>query len=226
MANLIIKPTSGGSLVLQDEGGDAALTVGTTGSTTLAGTANNLGTSTAGTLSSGVTFPTGHVLNTYFLQDASGTSYDLNEAYSNNSITNNTHYDTGMYFKLTPASSTNKFIIQFQMVVTFHNTSSDGGYSLILGVTPTGGSETKPITCQDRTSLSGNEHGGFYEASNYHSGAHVNSISRNWFYTCSSSAEHLFKLYFAGYSANEVALNNYGNTKPVWIIKELSLIHI
>ena len=39
MANLIIKPTSGGSLILQDEGGDAALTVGTTGSTTLAGTA-------------------------------------------------------------------------------------------------------------------------------------------------------------------------------------------
>ena len=48
MANLIIKPTSGGSLVLQDEGGDAALTVGTTGSTTLAGTTNNLGTVTAG----------------------------------------------------------------------------------------------------------------------------------------------------------------------------------
>ena len=62
MADLIIKPSSGNSLVLQDEGGDAALTVGTTGSTTLAGTANNLGTATAGTLSSGVTFPTGHVL--------------------------------------------------------------------------------------------------------------------------------------------------------------------
>ena len=50
MANLIIKPTSGGSLILQDEGGDAALTVGTTGSTTLAGTANNLGTVTAGNI--------------------------------------------------------------------------------------------------------------------------------------------------------------------------------
>ena len=55
MANLIIKPTSGGSLVLQDEGGDAAVTVGTTGTTTFAenatfsGTANNLGTVTAGT---------------------------------------------------------------------------------------------------------------------------------------------------------------------------------
>ena len=57
MANLIIKPTSGGSLILQDEGGDAALTVGTTGSTTLAGTANNLGT-----IASTTTFPTGHIL--------------------------------------------------------------------------------------------------------------------------------------------------------------------
>ena len=60
MANLIIKPTSGGSLILQDEGGDAALTVntagniqaattlGVTGNTTLSGSANNIGTVTAG----------------------------------------------------------------------------------------------------------------------------------------------------------------------------------
>jgi len=63
MANLIIKPTSGGSLILQDEGGDAALTVntagniqaattlGVTGNTTLSGSANNIGTTTAGTYS-------------------------------------------------------------------------------------------------------------------------------------------------------------------------------
>lgn len=55
MANLIIKPTSGGSLILQDEGGDAAITVGATGNTTLAGTTNNLGTVTAGIIASGVT---------------------------------------------------------------------------------------------------------------------------------------------------------------------------
>ena len=55
MANLIIKPTRGGRLVLQDEGGDAALTVGTTGSTTLAGTTNNLGTVTAGTIGNAAT---------------------------------------------------------------------------------------------------------------------------------------------------------------------------
>jgi len=53
MADMIIKPSSGNSLVFQDEGGDAALTVGTTGNTTLAGTANALGTVTAGTLGAG-----------------------------------------------------------------------------------------------------------------------------------------------------------------------------
>ena len=71
MANLIIKPTSGGSLVLQDEGGDAALTVGTTGNTTLAGTANNIGTVTAGTykstIHSATTFPSGHVIKSALL---------------------------------------------------------------------------------------------------------------------------------------------------------------
>ena len=62
MANLIIKPTSGGSLILQDEGGTAANTIdasgnsqlagtlGVTGNATLSGTANNLGTVTAGTI--------------------------------------------------------------------------------------------------------------------------------------------------------------------------------
>jgi len=73
MANLIIKPTSGGSLILQDEGGDAALTVGTTGSTTLAGTANNLGTVTAGTITA-ATFPSGHVIQTVVYTSASQAS--------------------------------------------------------------------------------------------------------------------------------------------------------
>ena len=69
MANLIIKPTSGGSLILQDEGGDAAVTVGTTGSTTLAGTTNNVGTVTAGTFNSVIgTSATGHGLTTHFQQ--------------------------------------------------------------------------------------------------------------------------------------------------------------
>ena len=75
MANLIIKPTSGGSLILQDEGGDTALTVGTTGSTTLAGTANNLGTVTAGTISTGATIATG-VHGKYVLEEQTGYVYE------------------------------------------------------------------------------------------------------------------------------------------------------
>ena len=53
MANLIIKPTSGGSLILQDEGGTAANTIDASGNTTLAGTTNNIGTVTGGTISTG-----------------------------------------------------------------------------------------------------------------------------------------------------------------------------
>ena len=93
MANLIIKPTSGGSLILQDEGGDAALTVGTTGSTTLAGTANNVGTVTAGTysstISSAATFPTGHIIKAgvlYIDQDDTSTVSGTNTSYADSGI--------------------------------------------------------------------------------------------------------------------------------------------
>ena len=54
MANLIIKPTSGGSLVLQDEGGDAALTINTSGAATFAGDVTASGTA-SGSLQPGWT---------------------------------------------------------------------------------------------------------------------------------------------------------------------------
>tara|TARA_Y100001949_G_C15928714_1_gene304626 strand:- start:242 stop:874 length:633 start_codon:yes stop_codon:yes gene_type:complete len=59
MANLIIKPTSGGSLILQDEGGTAAHTIDASGNHTLSGTTNNVGTVTAGVIGSAVTGGTG-----------------------------------------------------------------------------------------------------------------------------------------------------------------------
>ena len=64
MANMIIKPASGGSLILQDEGGTAAHTIDTSGNHTLSGTTNNLGTVTAGTLGTGLAFPAGHIIKT------------------------------------------------------------------------------------------------------------------------------------------------------------------
>ena len=54
MGNLTIKPNTGGLLKLQDEGGTDAISISTTGNTTLAGTANALGTVTSGTLGSAV----------------------------------------------------------------------------------------------------------------------------------------------------------------------------
>ena len=59
MANLIIKPSAGGQLIIKDEGGDAAITVATGGATTfaenatLSGVGNNIGTVTAGTINVG-----------------------------------------------------------------------------------------------------------------------------------------------------------------------------
>ena len=68
MANLIIKPTTGGSLILQDEGGTAANTIDASGNTTLAGTANNIGTVTAGNIGA-----LGKILHNIVIFTASGT---------------------------------------------------------------------------------------------------------------------------------------------------------
>ena len=62
MANLIIKPSAGGDLKLQDEGGDDAITVGATGTTTFAENAS-FTTGNIGTLTSATIFPAGHTLN-------------------------------------------------------------------------------------------------------------------------------------------------------------------
>ena len=140
MANLIIKPTSGGSLILQDEGGDAAVTVGTTGgatfaqSATFSGTTNNLGTTTAGTLSSGVTFPAGHVIQVRFSNGAttdttSSTSFqatDIKDTITftaGNKILCQTGVDTYMY----GGGADTGLQIQF-------STDDDDGSSNMIGV--------------------------------------------------------------------------------------------
>ena len=83
MANLILKPSTGGVLKIQNDAGTvdalsvntsgnltAAGTLAVTGNTTLSGTANNIGTITAGTIGSTVTFPAGHIINAVLLSDS------------------------------------------------------------------------------------------------------------------------------------------------------------
>jgi hypothetical protein len=106
MANLIIKPTSGGSLILQDEGGTAAHTIDASGNHTLSGTTNNIGTATAGTLSSGVTFPTGHTIQTKFAQVAVAIAAITTSG-------DNTEVHSGLRIDFTPVASTSKIIFTF-----------------------------------------------------------------------------------------------------------------
>lgn len=126
MADLIIKPSSGNSLVLQDEGGDAALTVGTTGSTTLAGTGNNLGTVTAGSIAGGsitsaTTFPAGHVIQT--TDNFTGSTQTVMGSAGDNVWT-----DTVVTGSITTSSATNAVIVHWDVTVYWNNTTSDSGF--------------------------------------------------------------------------------------------------
>ena len=132
MANLIIKSTAN-DLVIQGSDESPAITVGATGTTTFAeaatmsgnvtmsGTANNLGTSTAGTLTSGVTFPgatgtntAGHVVAVKHHSDS--TNYTIDGVGNQDCANYNMAY--------TPASATNRLLIQMSVLlyVTDENT--------------------------------------------------------------------------------------------------------
>ena len=114
MANMIIKPSSGNSLVFQDEGGDAALTVGTTGNTTLAGTANNLGTVASGDLSnSAIVYPAGHVKKITAYQPTVSTAA-LRPANGNTTL---------FSFDFTPLSSTNHLLVRIGYGYQFYGDS-------------------------------------------------------------------------------------------------------
>ena len=63
MTDLVIKPSnSGGSVKLQTEGGTNGLTMASTGDLTTSGNVAVTGTMTGGTLGTGVTFPTHHII--------------------------------------------------------------------------------------------------------------------------------------------------------------------
>ena len=127
MANLIIK-SSADNLVLQGSDASPAITVGATGTLTFAenvtmsGTANNLGTTTAGTLSSGVTFPAGHVIQTVstsLKDDSTSAMPDHGTAASPAS------YDTWSEIisgAITPHKANSKILINFNVRFGLSNT--------------------------------------------------------------------------------------------------------
>jgi len=111
MADLIIKPSSGNSLVFQDEGGDAALTVGTTGNTTLAGTANALGTVATGNLSNNnIVMPRFKEFDTAHYATETSTTASNSDAINISGTT---------YVTLTPEHVNDIFEFQYQFSARF-----------------------------------------------------------------------------------------------------------
>jgi hypothetical protein len=104
----VIKPDSGQSLVIQDEGGDAALTIDTSGNTTLAGTANNIGTVTSGTFNGTIGSSATHQDKHTIIDDF--TAYKL--------TTNGTHSNTGSTETVATRSNGNVSTVEAHSVIS------------------------------------------------------------------------------------------------------------
>ena len=98
MADLTIKPTSGANLVIQYEGGYAALTVSTSGNTTLAGAANNLGS-----IASATNFPAGHIIQV--VQTVKQDTFSM-ASQSETLI-------TGYNISITPSKASSKILVNY-----------------------------------------------------------------------------------------------------------------
>ena len=107
MADFIIKPASGDTLKLQDEGGDDAISISTTGVSTIANA-----TITART------FPTGHILKIVTGQSGAVTT-------SWTSGSSGTFYDSGVTATLSPASTSNKILVLAQATMG-HDLNGEG----------------------------------------------------------------------------------------------------
>ena len=188
MANLIIK-SSADDLVLKGSGGNSAITVGSTGNTTLAGTANNLGTVTAGTIGTGVTFPSGHILNTVqTVKTGVVSEVESTAAIDWSDI-------TGMTCNITPASG-NKVLVFYTA-----NIGSRVGYMMSLRLMR--GSTAIYI---------GDEVSGNPRASSRVRGEDVNMWNANGMYLDASaggdgSTAITYKLQWTGESSNTMYLN-------------------
>ena len=96
MANLILKPGSGGSLILQDQAGTPVISIDASGNSTLAA------------ISNATVFPVGHVLqfkSTVVTDRASSIDDD----------TSGTGTDCGLNVTITPVSATSDFLISLSI---------------------------------------------------------------------------------------------------------------
>ena len=195
MANLIIKPTSGGSLVLQDEGGTAANTIDASGNTTLAGTANNLGTvatMTLPTASATAVYPVGHVVQTT-------TSLSSNTETTINS-SNNTWVSTVVTGSITPIFANSSIIIHGNWTSELNDSSGDIGLGFRFWRSASGITDSYPTGTAGFDPTATNVHSQWYSTPHNYT-----VIEQGWDYTFMDNNVTIagtpvtYTLYAAGY---------------------------
>jgi hypothetical protein len=154
MANLILKASSGNSLVVQ--GGDAspAITVGNTGTTTFAENATFSGT--ANVYGAG-TFPAGHIVQTSTLNKGS-TNTNIGTGTATWTSTVITH-------AITPIYSNSAIIVHANFLAHMSDSSGDGGYNFRWLKTGTGiAADTYPAGMHMAENQTGSDAHAIYEA--------------------------------------------------------------
>ena len=220
MANLIIK-SSADNLVLQGSDASPAITVGATGTTTfaenatLSGTANNLGTVTAGSIAGGsitsaTTFPAGHVLQ---ILSTMGGQTDL--------TTTNTSVSASTAAVLSRSVTTKRinsvFLVAGTMFSHMNPNSDNKGCNGELWRIISGGTDTL-------IDIISNSH--FHE---YSSIASHNSWSTAWSYSYSPSLaagtalELGIKIYTHDSGSTGYFHYNNASAKPVLTITEIAV---
>ena len=217
MANLIIK-SSADDLVLQGSDASPAITVGATGTTTfaenatLSGTANNLGTATAGTLSSSVTFPAVHVVQT--TTSSYGTTKTI---IAGSSGTYNSTVVTG---QITPLYDDSSIIINANFNCQIEGESSgDCGYALKWYKSGTGITDGFPAEINMGDNVTNQTHSTFYRYP-----VQYDSMSDNYGISlinndCETTNTLTYTLYASKYDVDDklhVGSTQWNNTK--WII--------
>jgi len=185
MADLVIKPTSG-NLIIKDDQNVARLTIApTSGATTLSNV-------TAGTITSGVTFPTGHILQV------------IHSSTTTETVCTGGYQATALSATITPRSTSSKVLILIGASLMTRNTSNNDGLMKLKIYSNGGaggdGSGTFAAISDEQTHR-GYDYGG--------SGINVNHMNAiNWLDSPNLAVPVIYKLYMKMVNGTDVRLND------------------
>ena len=204
MSDLIIKPSgTSANFKVQNPSGTNKITMDSDGVTTFTSNVSLSGTMTAGTLGSGVTFPTGHIIQ--IVHDESSALDSSTADYAS------TFDDTNLSASITPNSATNYLLIHgvvnggnsnSTQAIAFRFHISGGGTDGAIGV-PAAGSGSRV-----EATAGGPQPNGAHQVTNYSFMTRVrcNDSIPNW-----SSGALTVKIQFASNNAGTARINEAGN---------------